>query len=45
MINSTVILGDKGVILVDSGGTDEVGRHIAAAVRQITDKPVTHEQS
>jgi glyoxylase-like metal-dependent hydrolase (beta-lactamase superfamily II) len=42
MINSTVIVGDKGVILVDSGGTDEVGRHIARAVRQITDKPVTH---
>jgi glyoxylase-like metal-dependent hydrolase (beta-lactamase superfamily II) len=42
MINSTVILGDKGVILVDSGGSDEVGRHIATAVRRITDKPVTH---
>jgi cyclase len=42
MINSTVIVGDKGVILVDSGGTVEVGRHIAKAVRQITDKPVTH---
>ena len=42
MINSTVIVGDKGVILIDSGGTDEVGRHIATAVRQITDKPVTH---
>ena len=42
MINSTVIVGDKGVILVDSGGTDEVGRHIAAAVRKITAKPVTH---
>ena len=42
MINSTVIVGDKGVILVDSGGLDEVGRHIATAVRRITDKPVTH---
>jgi glyoxylase-like metal-dependent hydrolase (beta-lactamase superfamily II) len=42
MINSTAIVGDKGVILVDSGGTAEVGRHIAAAVRRITDKPVTH---
>ena len=42
MINSTVIVGDKGVILVDSGGSDEVGRHIANAVRRITDKPVTH---
>ena len=42
MVNSTVIVGDKGVILVDSGGTAEVGRHIASAVRRITDKPVTH---
>jgi glyoxylase-like metal-dependent hydrolase (beta-lactamase superfamily II) len=42
MINSTVIVGDKGVILVDSGGSDAVGRHIATAVRRITDKPVTH---
>jgi cyclase len=42
MINSTVIVGEKGVILVDSGGSDEVGRHISTAVRQITDKPVTH---
>jgi glyoxylase-like metal-dependent hydrolase (beta-lactamase superfamily II) len=42
MINSTVIVGDTGVLLVDSGGSDEVGRHIAAAVRRITDKPVTH---
>ena len=42
MFNSTVIVGDKGVILVGSGGSDEVGRHIARAVRKITDKPVTH---
>jgi glyoxylase-like metal-dependent hydrolase (beta-lactamase superfamily II) len=42
MINSTVIVGDRGVILVDSGGSAEVGRHIASAVRRITDKPVTH---
>lgn len=42
MINATVIVGDKGVILVDSGGSDEVGRHIAKAVRRITPKPVTH---
>ncbi len=27
MINSTVIVGDKGVILVDSEDRDEVGRH------------------
>ena len=34
MINSTVIIGAKGVILVDSGGSAEVGRHIASAVRR-----------
>ena len=42
MVNSTVIVGDRGVVLVDSGGTLEVGRHIAAAVRRITARPVTH---
>lgn len=42
MINATAIVGDRGVILVDSGGTEDVGRHLAAAVRRITDKPVTH---
>lgn len=42
MINSTVIIGDQGVILVDSGGTHEVARHIAKAIRRITSKPVTH---
>jgi cyclase len=42
MINSTVIVGDQGVVLIDSGGAEEVGRHIAAAVGRITPKPVTH---
>ena len=42
MVNSTVIIGDKGVILVDSGGTDEVGKHLAKAIAKITPKPVTH---
>jgi len=42
MINSTVIVGDEGVILVDSGSSYEVGRHIASSVRRITQKPVTH---
>jgi cyclase len=42
MVNSTLIVGDRGAILIDSGGTLEVGRHIRAAVRRITDKPVTH---
>ena len=42
MINSTVIVGDKGVIRVDSGGTHDVGRHIAKAISRITPKPVSH---
>jgi glyoxylase-like metal-dependent hydrolase (beta-lactamase superfamily II) len=42
MINSTVIVGEKGVILVDTGGSREVGAHIAEAIRRITSKPVTH---
>ena len=42
MINATVVVGDQGVMLIDSGGSDEVGRHIASAVRRITPKPVTH---
>lgn len=42
MVNSTVIIGDQGVILVDSGGSDEVGRHLAKTIAKITPKPVTH---
>jgi len=42
MVNSTVIIGDQGVILVDSGGTDVVGKHLAKAIAKITPKPVTH---
>lgn len=42
MVNSTVIIGDRGVILVDSGGTDVVGKHLAKAIAKITPKPVTH---
>jgi glyoxylase-like metal-dependent hydrolase (beta-lactamase superfamily II) len=42
MINSTVIVGDRGVILVDSGGSRDVGAHVARAVGRITSKPVTH---
>jgi glyoxylase-like metal-dependent hydrolase (beta-lactamase superfamily II) len=42
MVNSTVIVGDHGIILVDPGGSREVGLHIANAVRRIASKPVTH---
>lgn len=40
--NSTAIIGDKGVILVDTGFTDEIGAHLAKAIARITPKPVTH---
>lgn len=40
--NSTLIIGDKGAILVDSGSTDEVGKHLARAIATLTPKPVTH---
>lgn len=42
MSNSTVIIGDKGVILVDTGFTDEIGKHIKKTIATFTDKPVTH---
>lgn len=42
MVNSTVIIGERGVILVDTGFTDEIGRHLKSAITGITDKPVTH---
>jgi glyoxylase-like metal-dependent hydrolase (beta-lactamase superfamily II) len=42
MNNSVVIVGDNGVILVDTGFNDEIGAHIKQAVGKITPKPVTH---
>lgn len=42
MVNSTVIIGDKGVILVDTGFSDEIGKHLAQAIAKLTPKPVTH---
>jgi cyclase len=42
MVNSTAIIGDTGVILIDTGFSDEIGEHLKRAVAQITSKPVTH---
>ncbi len=42
MVNSTVIIGDQGVIVVDTGFSDEIGAHLAQAIAKITPKPVTH---
>lgn len=42
MVNATAIIGEKGVILVDTGFTDEIGKHLAKAIAKLTPKPVTH---
>ncbi|MBI5752484.1 MAG: MBL fold metallo-hydrolase [Hydrogenophilales bacterium] len=42
MVNTTAIIGEKGVILVDTGFTDEIGKHLAKAIAKLTPKPVTH---
>jgi len=41
MVNSTLIIGETGAIIVDTGFTDEIGTHLAQAVAKITKKPVT----
>ena len=42
MVNSVLIVGERGAILVDTGFTDAIGRQLRATVEGITDKPVTH---
>jgi glyoxylase-like metal-dependent hydrolase (beta-lactamase superfamily II) len=42
MANSAVLIGDRGVVLIDTGFSDEIGRHIKKIIAGITDKPVTH---
>jgi cyclase len=42
MVNSTAIIGEHGVILVDTGFSDEIGNHLKKAVAEIIPKPVTH---
>ncbi len=42
MINSTVIIGKDGVVLVDPGGTDEVGYFIKQQIKKITHNPITY---
>lgn len=41
-VNSTLIIGDKGAVIVDTGATDSVGAMLAKTVAGITPKPVTH---
>jgi len=40
MVNSTLIIGDTGAIVIDTGFTDEIGAHLAREVAKITKKPV-----
>jgi glyoxylase-like metal-dependent hydrolase (beta-lactamase superfamily II) len=42
MVNSTLSVGDKGAILIDTGFSDEVGAHIRKAAEKITKLPITH---
>jgi glyoxylase-like metal-dependent hydrolase (beta-lactamase superfamily II) len=42
MVNSTLVLGDKGAILIDTGFSDEVGAHIRRAAEKLTRLPITH---
>ncbi|MEW5768945.1 MAG: MBL fold metallo-hydrolase [Pseudomonadota bacterium] len=40
MVNSTLIIGDTGAIIVDTGFTDEIGAHLRKEVAKLTQKPV-----
>lgn len=40
--NSTLIVGDQGAILVDSGFTHEIGVRLRQAAAAVTPKPITH---
>ena len=40
--NTTIIIGETGVVVVDSNGTDLPAERVIAHIRKLTDKPVTH---
>lgn len=40
MVNATLIVGDTQAFLVDTGFTDEIGAHLAAAAARLTNKPL-----
>jgi len=40
--NILVIIGDKGVILVDAGSHRAIAEHVYDSIKKITSKPVTH---
>lgn len=46
--NLAIVIGERGVAVIDAGGSVEVGRRFLAAIRDITSKPIlyivnTHE--
>lgn len=42
MVNSILIVGDTGAIIVDTGFTDEIGNMLAEQAAKLTNKPITH---
>ncbi|HEU4516342.1 MAG TPA: MBL fold metallo-hydrolase [Steroidobacteraceae bacterium] len=42
MTNTTVVIGDKGVLVFDAAGLAIQGERLVAKVAELTDKPITH---
>jgi glyoxylase-like metal-dependent hydrolase (beta-lactamase superfamily II) len=40
--NSGIVVGDRGVLVVDAQATPRMAQDVIARIRQVTDKPVTH---
>jgi quinoprotein relay system zinc metallohydrolase 2 len=40
--NLGFVIGERGVAVIDAGGSVEVGRRFLAAIRKITDKPIVY---
>ena len=38
--NLSVIIGDKGIAVIDTGGSLKVGQELRAAIRKVSDKPI-----